>query len=111
LNGTWKTYDLVIGDNDSSPPSPPNPAVVSISPIAHYEMGQLPGHTCSGGGDYCSRSTFFQWRGDGKCTGKFVCCTLDGNICGNYGLNVSHVAASSKGSKGETNYLQFGKAP
>ena len=95
MNGTWKTVNVVIGDVDEGPPEPADgAAVVAISPVVHYEMGQLPGHDCDGDAS-CIRSTTFRWRGEDTCRGKFVCCTLENNVCGSYGINVTKLTSGS----------------
>ena len=40
--------------------------------------------------DICWSKVVFKWPYPKKCTGKFVCKNLRGNICGSYGLIFAH---------------------
>ena len=40
--------------------------------------------------DICWSKVIFKWPYPKKCSGKFVCKNLRGNICGSYGLIFAH---------------------
>ena len=88
MRGKWKTENVIV-DHDEG-----KQEVVPISPIAHYQLSRK---GCKG---KCSRSTRFEWRGEGECRGRFVCCTLGGNVCGDYGLHVADIGIATPSSTG-----------
>ncbi len=45
------------------------------------------------------------WRGRGGCQGRFLCTRLDGNVCGDYGIGISHIAEDATSEKATNKFF------
>ncbi|TRY78589.1 hypothetical protein TCAL_04995 [Tigriopus californicus] len=85
VQGQWKTHFVQPQVTTKT---------ILISPVAHYNITEpITGNQCDEG-QKCQMETVFRWKGSMQCQGKFICSTLGGNICGQYGLKASCLKAS-----------------
>ena len=66
--------------------------VSGISPIVIYKVTNPPASNepCQDAINSCSMFASFRWQGRKSCQARIYCPTLEGNICGSYGIRMRH---------------------
>ncbi len=59
---------------------------VYVFGVSNNELEGRSGGACDGG--VCRESYSFTWRKSRMCRGRFFCQRLDGNVCGDFGVQV-----------------------